>query len=235
MDNSVKRLNVVDSKPIVNCSIPSIYPKLSDVISDVHPNNDCNPIANPLGIMTGKQSEPCHTNTGSLGFTHNVLNIIGMSQPFYSGNRVIINVGNSQLEAIIDTGSPYSLISKKLIYNVPEFSKYTLQKSNAGNLFGASGDPLVILGMLNVTVRLGEHDTNVNLHIIKRLPCDLILGQDYIEATKLKLDYSTHTAIIPKTYKVKLLGDIAISPKSNALVKGGIYHNSREMGFSTIG
>ncbi len=195
-------------------------------------------ITNPLANMTGKHNEACQTKTGSFDGTHNVLNIIGMSQPFYSGNRVIINVGNTQLEAIIDTGSPYSLISKKLIYNVPELSKYTLQKSNAGNLFGASGDPLIILGMLNVTVRLGEHDTQINLHIIKRLPCDLILGQDYIEATKLKLDYSTHEAIIPKTYQVKLIGDIAISPNTNALVKGKVINIDQEISefgiFSTV-
>ncbi len=170
----------------------------------------------------------CH-KSHDLEYDRNVLNIVGLSQPFYSGNRVLVKVQGTQLESILDSGSPFSLVSKRLVHTIAAFAKCTLEKSTIPELWGASGDPLIILGMFKVKVQFGTHECEIYLHIIKRMPCDLILGNDYLEATSMQIDYGTHSATIPSYFPVKLIGDIAIAPNTSALVKANVCKIDKDM------
>ncbi len=81
------------------------------------------------------QNDISHNCSISHDNSSDVLNIVAMSQPFYSGNRTLVKIGNSQIEGVLDTGSCYSLVSKRLIHTVPIFSKCVLQKSTIPELY----------------------------------------------------------------------------------------------------
>ncbi len=84
-----------------------------------------------------------------------VFSIVGLSQQLYAGNKCLVDIGQKSIDCTLDSGSPFSLIAKEMLYTIPELSKCQLHDSTTPPLFTASGEPLSILGMIRTTANFG--------------------------------------------------------------------------------
>ncbi len=166
--------------------------------------------------------------------TEVTLSILGIGEDIHAGNKILIEINSEKMAAVLDSGSPYSLLHKKLLYTIPDLSKCELLDSNIPSLFGAGGSQLRILGRIQVNVMFANRKCLVNFHVVSSLTTPILLGNDFLSDYSIVMDYSEHRAHIPSFYKVISLQDIMIPPESQMTIKAEIESENNHFGFGML-
>lgn len=88
-------------------------------------------------------------------------------------------IENIAVQAFVDTGSEISLISETLRMSVPSLMSKPIQKSFL-LAKSVTGDYLDTLGMLPITIRLGEEVFSHDVQVVRNATQPVILGWDFL-------------------------------------------------------
>ena len=123
---------------------------------------------------------------------------------------VIIEVGCSTIEMMLDSGSAVSLLRKQEMENMKMIQP--LEKTPDVKLITASGEPLAILSHVVAPVQVGDFKTLHHFVAVDCLIYPVILGIDFLHKNKLTLDFSSvpvgvtrHDAELHHVDQVKVL------------------------------
>jgi hypothetical protein len=106
---------------------------------------------------------------------------------------VHIKIGKVKLSALIDTGASHSFIDHHTAckYGI-SFIQGNMPKVTIGN--SSSVTPV---GIGQESIRLSSHSFPISLHVMKSLPFQVILGTDFLRASRLVLDISNGCYYFP--------------------------------------
>ncbi len=96
-------------------------------------------------------------------------------------------IENIAIQAFIDTGSEISLISETLRMSTPSLAKKPIQKSFL-LAKSVTGDYLDTLGMLPITIRLGEEVFSHDVQVVRNAIQPVILGWDFLSKHHSAID-----------------------------------------------
>ena len=100
--------------------------------------------------------------------------------------RLRVSVGGTELSALVDSGSAATLISASVWRG--KMGQPALTTDGSVQLRSVTGGTLNNLGGLKVPVSVGRVETPQEVQVIDGLPYDLLLGIDYIRASRMVLN-----------------------------------------------
>ena len=121
--------------------------------------------------------------------------------------HVQCTINGRHATAILDTGSPISIVSRHL---ADTFNLNNLEKSKLTNLKGVSGTQLKVLGISrNVDIRIENNSFKIELTIIDNIAkSTLLLGIDFIKISGLILDFANGKLTKSKINSHKLVSTL---------------------------
>lgn len=96
-------------------------------------------------------------------------------------------VENTAVHVFLDTGSEISLISGRFRMSIPSLMKKPIQKSYL-LAKSVTGEHLDTLGMLPITIRLGEEVFTHNVQVVRNASQSVILGWDFLNKHHAVID-----------------------------------------------
>jgi len=96
-------------------------------------------------------------------------------------------IENIAVQAFVDTGSEISLISETMRMSIPSLMKKPIQKSFL-LAKSVTGDYLDTLGMLPISIRLGEEVFTHNVQVVRNAAQPVILGWDFLSKHHAEID-----------------------------------------------
>ena len=96
---------------------------------------------------------------------------------------------------MVDTGSDLTLLDCKLVDNN---SISELVSNSNIKLRSASGDLMVVKGKIVVPMHIGTVHFEQAVYLVQDLPCDLILGMDFLNKQKVTLKCAQKILVIQK-------------------------------------
>lgn len=128
-----------------------------------------------------------------------------------------VSVGGKLVDAMIDTGSTYSLISESLAREIG-----TTIKARSYDLVGAGSTPVECLGHCTVplSIRFGsvEKSANIRLVVVKNLCVPTLLGLDVMKWFRITVSPGRFVAFENEKKGVRLIGDADIPAWSQKTV-----------------
>jgi Retroviral aspartyl protease. len=115
-----------------------------------------------------------------------------------NNNLIYVNskFQNSNLNILLDTGSEASLISQSIVEKFQNLNQHII-KVNRLTLVGPNNKKLYDVNkMLDITLELNNHKLVFQLLIVPNLTMDIVLGSDYLNKYKAKLDYENRKLCI---------------------------------------
>ena len=85
-----------------------------------------------------------------------------------------------EFNAIVDTGSPKSLVKLNKINNYNNINNYV-------SLYSVDGRPLKIFGTKNLIVKIGGKSIVAEFYVVENLCCDALIGRDILCSQNLAI------------------------------------------------
>ena len=99
------------------------------------------------------------------------------------------NIGNREVEMMLDSGSTVSLIQERIATSLPAVKQ--LQASNEWQLASAAGEPIPVVGRVVLPVQVGGVRAEHQMIVVRSLITQVILGIDFLQKHGLVLDFTT--------------------------------------------
>lgn len=103
------------------------------------------------------------------------------------------NICSESLPFLVDTGAAITAISGALWERLPSQTKHPPEPTPSLTIRTVTGDAMMVQGMAPLTFGIGNRSFSHNVFIINSLSHDVILGKDFLELHKSKIDLGNHT------------------------------------------
>lgn len=110
---------------------------------------------------------------------------------------VQVNVYGSKLTALLDSGANVSVIAADYLDTVLKFKPKKLV-SDIRNIKVADGNTCEIIGLLNLPICFGSLRHTVKVYVVPTISTSFILGSDFCNLFRIKIDYGSEQIEIPK-------------------------------------
>lgn len=110
--------------------------------------------------------------------------------------------GGQLIEPAVDTGACVTMISRNRWWHAGCSKVIEGEKMPA--LHNASGEPLLVCGKTNVTLKIDSHVYRVPAYIVGKLGVDMLLGADFCRATEAVLDFGDMTVSLNRNRPIEL-------------------------------
>ena len=109
------------------------------------------------------------------------------------GNFVFIKANFLRTKALIDTGAQKSCISENFCRKLHLLPDYPAESKF---LFTADGKPISVQGTVEVSIKIQGMSIPFTFHVLRGLNHNMILGFDFLSATKAKIDMSNGVIVL---------------------------------------
>ena len=99
---------------------------------------------------------------------------------------ISLNIKDVEINALIDTGSSVSIISKDVF---DRFGEVSLETASL-NLTELTGANIKVLGLLNTFVNLGENGFQARVYVVEGMKYEMILGRDIMTKRVHCIEYA---------------------------------------------
>jgi len=115
---------------------------------------------------------------------HNINNL--------SSSTILLQVADTQLHALVDTGATHSCINDKVYDLLNKDLKFPLLLPDRHNLSSADGSILNVRGRVNLPLTIGNLQLYHKFNVITNLSQDMLLGLNFLKAHKASIDLSNN-------------------------------------------
>jgi predicted aspartyl protease len=141
-------------------------------------------------------------------------------------NSISCKLDGHDVHVLIDTGASASLISKAVYDQYPSLRAQKLEKLPRRIAKSASGSSIELLGAVWLTLELPNKVGIIRQRVLVADPLitDVILGMDFLNASRAKLDFEENTLTFPEFEPVPLVdrrnpvGDVRIVAKESVVL-----------------
>jgi hypothetical protein len=127
--------------------------------------------------------------------------------------KVFGSDNNTWSSMLIDSGSEVTLMHKKLFDKLHNPAK--LKVHSKIKFYGIDGPINDSLGAADVLVKLGSFSIKYRIHVTDKLPCDILLGADFMKASSSILD--TNVSVLYLGHKATPVPMIITSPGDDSV------------------
>lgn len=109
-----------------------------------------------------------------------------------NGNRINININDVTLTGLLDSGASRSCLDSSYMHKL-DIDEQAIDKSFKRLLLSADGRRLKVLGNIDLAVAIYGIVTDFNFTIVEGLLQGLILGNDFLQKFRCKIDFVQNT------------------------------------------
>lgn len=113
-----------------------------------------------------------------------------------SQNKVEISVKSKRTNALLDTGASITVASASFI-NKTSLAGTPFQPATHPVIKGVTGAKLTVLGVLTIPISIGGVKFSHPVHIIQDLHYPFILGLDFLNKHKARIDFNSQVLLLP--------------------------------------
>lgn len=160
-------------------------------------------IANKLVKDRTKKNLPNQSATVNQNLSQNSSSAqVNLITPMHK-NTVQVMVNSTKTNALCDTGASISCVSKPFLNKaLPSLS--VLKPSPIKSIVGVGGEQHSVAGMFDLKINFDGLSVDFSFHVVESLHHTLILGIDFMEFHKVKLDIANKTMSIHSLHDTKV-------------------------------
>ena len=155
------------------------------------------------------------------------------SAPLEENSLIFVKVGVNKVKTLVDTGAQISCVTQALVQR--SFPNIELQRSKLHCVSGVCGEKHLILGEVELPVKIDGLILYHKFHVLQRLHQTLILGVDFLKAHQANLDFSSNILSLKNGFAqvavltqmsenvAKITKDTVIPPLSQVTVPVNIF------------
>ena len=128
---------------------------------------------------------------------------------------------NSNVSALLDSGSSINLMSKQFYESLPSNVKSTLSPLPGDKIILANNQEIHICGLAQIQATVNKAKHNIDVYVIKDTSHPLLLGVQYLKQHGIKLDFSSKTVQFTKC-KIYTKKRTTLAPNSETIVWGRV-------------
>ena len=137
---------------------------------------------------------------------------------------VHVQFPNSNVSALLDSGSSINLMSKQFYESLPSNVKSTLSPLPGDKIILANNQEIHICGLAQIQATVNKAKHNIDVYVIKETSHPLLLGVQYLKQHGIKLDFSSKTVQFTKC-KIYTKKRTTLAPNSETIVWGRVPKN----------
>lgn len=162
---------------------------------------------------------------GHKGKSHEICLVSSLKE-----NKVLINVGNRRIRALLDTGASITIVSQEFLGKAC-YKDSPLLSAKHPKVKGVTENYLKVLGMLELEIFIDGMVFVHSVHVIQDLHYAFILGLDFLRTNHANIDYATNTLnidtktnmhvcpIIADTGLARAIGNVIILKRSETTIR----------------
>ena len=135
----------------------------------------------PLDRLVKERNASIEPNVSSINFSTSI-----------DSNIINVAIGEVKIQCLLDTGASISCVSQSLLNRIKQSQTLNVTKSTYNQVYGVEGEILNIIGCVTLTFTIADREFKQEFHIFKRLHHSIILGVDWLQNNKCKIDYSSN-------------------------------------------
>ena len=115
-------------------------------------------------------------------------------------NLIKVKLRGKTFRALIDTGSTISAISESFLNQIqPQSVK--LKTSQVTTIRTAAGTQHGVIGLINLSIEIGDLAFEHDFHVIPKLMQNIIIGMDLLSKNRAFIDFTSNTLMFPEEHK----------------------------------
>ena len=126
---------------------------------------------------------------------------------------------NSNISALLDSGSPINLMSKQLYEFLPNKVKSTLSPLPEDKIILANNQEIHICGLAQIQATVKKAKHNIDVYVIEETSHPLLLCVQYLKQHCIELDFSSKTVQFTKC-KIYTKKRTTLAPNSETIMWG---------------
>ena len=131
---------------------------------------------------------------------------------------------NSNVSALLDSGSSINLMSKQFYESLPSNVKSTLSPLPGDKIILANNQEIHICGLAQIQATVNKAKHNIDVYVIEETSYPLLLGVQYLKQHGIKLDFSSKTVQFTKC-KIYTKKRTTLAPNSETIMWGRVPKN----------
>ena len=138
--------------------------------------------------MTADQDVTLEPNEHSVSF------LVRDSAPLtYPSRNISLNghINGLSVVYLIDTGANVRAIRADIWRQIPQRTKHPPAQTNITSISAVNGQSIPVLGQVELPFSINDKTYPFNVLIIESIAYDVILGRDFLESYKAKIDCTT--------------------------------------------
>ena len=128
-------------------------------------------------------------------------------------------VKNKSVEVLVDSGASMSVMSKQLYEMIPEMKNCEWRKGKIAKASAANGSEVQFAGECKVPIEMGSRTMEHWVYIAENLSYDIILGCDFLEKYKAKIDFDAKLLILPEAKEIHIFKRLDLGDRYVARTK----------------
>ena len=104
-------------------------------------------------------------------------------------NTIYLDINGSKFNALIDSGASVCCIDKKSIDKINKNNQFQITPSHLVRITGVGGEEHPILGNISLPLKIKGVLVEQTFIVLERLHCPVILGIDFMQKHKVRIDF----------------------------------------------
>ena len=148
----------------------------------------------------------------------NINNVKVAGQTITNNNLMNVKIFGKTISTVIDTGADISVISTKLLEEIPRLKRIKLKQSQYDCIKLPNDQQLSILGVMSVPVLFDNCLIHMKVHLVKNLNTNFIVGMDFLRTNKARINLANQKLFIRPNLGMRPNQKYVIPAKSECII-----------------
>ena len=159
-----------------------------------------------------------------------ILERLNRKRPLEDDSHIKVLCQGKHIKPLLDSGAARSIISKQVLDSLP--GRNDLRNAHLKHFIAANKHHMKVLGVVTLTIYLGEDPCRVMFHVVEELATQMILGRDFLLKHKVKVDFKEKEITYDMPEALFSAYEVSIPPESEVSIEVKMNRNSTDCDYA---
>ena len=171
----------------------------------------------PSCVMHSDRQLNSNTCNANLSINSPTLSSISTDK-MHNSNLINVRIYGKNVNALVDTGSSVTVVTSKLLKEIPELRRVQIVKSSHDYITVASGGRLPVRGLINIPAIINNRSVLMPAHLVDNLNKPLIIGVDFMKMHRAIIDMAKNKLRLRSKLFMRSADKYLIPAKSECII-----------------
>ena len=159
-----------------------------------------------------------------------ILERLNRKRPLEDDSHIKVLCQGKHIKTLLDLGRARSIISKQVLDPLP--GRNDLRNAHLKHFIAANKHHMKVLGVVTLTIYLGEDPCRVMFHVVEELATQMILGRDFLLKHKVKVVFKEKEITYDVPEALFSAYEVSIPPESEVSIEVKMNRNSADCDYA---